>query len=472
MTLALDEKPFCGLSDPRFESVPLSVASLGDAAVDFAAAAGLFADPWQVRVLRGGMGVKPDRRWAARQVGVLVPRQNGKGTVLEIRELYAMFVGEERLIIHSAHRYDTSQDHFRRMCALIEGNPDLDRHVKSVSKVIGKESITLRSGCQLKFKARTLSGSGRGFSCDLLVLDESFLLPEAALAAMLPTLSARPNPQTWFTSSAGMADSDALWRVVKRGRAGEPNLAYFEWGVGSGVDVSDREVWRSVNPGRVTMDVLEDDYALMTPEDFAREHLGAWDDARDDWVIPRPVWDLLADNSLEPPRPAGKVAFAVDVRPDLSRASVAVAGGLEGGARQVQVIDNRAGTAWIPERLQDLTGRYESYGVVIDSAGAARAIIDQVEAAAIPVIEMGFTEAKEAFGQFYESAVDARTVRHLNQPELNAALKGATTRMSGDALLWDRKNTTVDITPLVAVTLALWGWTTRHGTGDPLGAFY
>jgi hypothetical protein len=83
----------------------------------------------------------------------------------------------------------------------------------------GHEAIILRNGNRLKFKARTVGGAGRGFSADLLVLDEAMLLPEQALDAMLPTLAARKNPQVWFTSSAGTPDSAALWRIVKRGRA-------------------------------------------------------------------------------------------------------------------------------------------------------------------------------------------------------------------------------------------------------------
>jgi hypothetical protein len=36
-------------------------------------------------------------------------------------------------------------------------------------------------------------------------------------------------------------------------------------------------------------------------------------------------------------------------------------------------------------------------------------------------------------------------------------LKGATQRPLGDRWAWSRKNSSIDISPLVAVTLALWG---------------
>lgn len=52
------------------------------------------------------------------------------------------------------------------------------------------------------------------------------------------------------------------------------------------------------------------------------------------------------------------------------------------------------------------------------------------------------------------------TLRHLDDPALNTALAAARKRAlgAGGAWAWHRKDST-DITPLVAVTLALWGLT-------------
>ncbi|MGZ4524223.1 MAG: terminase TerL endonuclease subunit, partial [Mycobacteriaceae bacterium] len=162
-----------GKQEPRFSSVPPYSVTLGDDAVEFAAKAGLHLDPWQQMVLRESMGLAKGGKWAAPRVGLLVPRQNGKGSVLEALELFHMFVLNTPLIVHSAHKFDTSQEHFLRLRTLIEGNPDLDRHVKAAPTSTGHEAIILRNGNRLKFKARTVGGAGRGFSADLLVLDEA-----------------------------------------------------------------------------------------------------------------------------------------------------------------------------------------------------------------------------------------------------------------------------------------------------------
>ena len=52
--------------------------------------------------------------------------------------------------------------------------------------------------------------------------------------------------------------------------------------------------------------------------------------------------------------------------------------------------------------------------------------------------------------------VSEGTVRHLGSGELSEAIKGACTRSLADAWVWSRRSSGVDISPLVASTLALW----------------
>ena len=46
---------------------------------------------------------------------------------------------------------------------------------------------------------------------------------------------------------------------------------------------------------------------------------------------------------------------------------------------------------------------------------------------------------------------------HTDQPQVNVALSVARKRAIGAGWAWNRKTATADITPIVAVTLALWG---------------
>ena len=76
--------------------------------------AGLELDPWQRYVLDVALRVRPDDRWAAFEVALIVARQNGKGAVLEARELAGLFLDlpDEKLILHSAHEFKTCSGAF------------------------------------------------------------------------------------------------------------------------------------------------------------------------------------------------------------------------------------------------------------------------------------------------------------------------------------------------------------------------
>ena len=106
--------------------------------------------------------------------------------------------------------------------------------MKRIRTANGSEMIELKTGQRLQFVART-AGSGRGFSADTVILDEAYELGDDQMAALLPTLSARPNPQIWYTSTAGKETSVQLGRVRERGIAGDdPSLAFFEWSADGG----------------------------------------------------------------------------------------------------------------------------------------------------------------------------------------------------------------------------------------------
>jgi phage terminase large subunit-like protein len=220
-----------GYQEPRIRSVPPYASTSGDEAIELCAMAGLYLDPWQQLVLRDSLGEDVNGRWSAFEVGLVVPRQNGKGSLLEARELVGLFLLNENLILHSAHEFKTAQEAFRRIRRLVEETPTLRKQVapRGIKTSHGEEGIELKDGRRLRFVARS-TGSGRGFTADLVILDEAYNLPAEAMAALLPTLSARPDPQIWYTSSAGMAESDWLRKIRRRGMEGtSKRLAYFEW---------------------------------------------------------------------------------------------------------------------------------------------------------------------------------------------------------------------------------------------------
>jgi len=286
---------------PRLSSVPPADWSEGRNAVELAALAGLELDDWQAHVLECGLGRRAGR-WAAFEACLIVARQNGKGAVLEALELAALFLFDDvRLILHSAHEFKTAAEAFLRIRQLIEGNPDFEREVSRIRTAAGAEAVELKNGKRLRFVARS-SGSGRGFSSDLVILDEAYQLGDQEMAALLPTLSARPDPQVWYTSTAGFPTSTQLGLVRARGlRGGDPSLAFLEWSVDEqGYDDADERCWAQANPGlgiRIGADYIAKERAALTPEVFARERLSVGDYPAEDggWAtISADAWGACA----------------------------------------------------------------------------------------------------------------------------------------------------------------------------------
>lgn len=442
-------------------------------------------DPWQAFVLEEALGERPDGKWSAFEVGVIVSRQNGKGSIREARELAGLFLFGAQLILHSAHEFKTAQEAFRRVLGLIQNTPDLDRRVARVRTSHGEEGIELRDGARLRFVARS-TGSGRGFSGDCVILDEAYNLPDSAIEALMPTMSARPNPQMWYTTSApdkDLAPCDQVARVRRRAISGGGvgSLAYFEWSIDPHVeecppgcadhdDPADPASWAKANPGmgiRITDEHVAREHESMGATGFARERLGVgnYPSDGDGWhVIGKETWARLADAGSEMGQ---TVVFSADVTPDRSMGGISVAGWRADGHAHVEVVEHRRGTGWMVERLVELAERWKPAAVVVDAAGPAGSLIKPLELAGITVTVPTTREVGQACSGFYD-AVDQQRLHHLDQAPLNAALAGAEKRTLGDAWAWARRGVSVDISPLVAATLALWGLETVPADGDPL----
>ena len=445
-----------GAQRPRVSSVPEAVSSSGIEAIDLAASVGLMLDPWQQLVLEGGCGERADGKWSAFEVAVVCPRQNGKNGILEARELAGLFLFGEKLILHSAHEFKTAQEAFRRVLTLVENSDDLRKKVARVRTSHGEEGIELRDGARLRFIARS-TGSGRGFSSDCTILDESYALSAEAMGALLPTLSARPNPQVWYTSSAGKRDSSQLMMVRDRGRAGgDPGLAYFEWSAGPEASVDDRAAWALANPAmgiRIGEEFIERELAALPLTEFRRERLGVWDDeaAGSDWVIPIEAWKACADPASEVEDP---VVFAPDVSFDRAWASISVAGTRSDGLPAVEVVDYRKGTSWVAPRLAELVQRHGALGIGLDPGGPSGSLIPELESLGVPLILMSARDIAQGCGAFYDAVVQG-ALRHRDQPELTAAVSAARKRPLGDAWAWSRKEAVSEITTLISATVAL-----------------
>jgi len=476
--------------------------------VALCASAGITFDPWQQLALEAMLWERPGGRWSAFEVGLLLARQNGKNEVLMGRELYGLFVANEPLILHSAHEYRTADEAFRRIKAVVTNCRDMSRKVKRILESHGEEGIELLAtpawvfgaggrmvrqsvAPRLRFLART-GGAARGFTASTTVWDEAFNLPDHVVNAQLPTMSAVPNPQLIYASSA--VDQTihpygvVLARVRARALAGQdPALAWLEW---QGDETRYRELASTgnrrlikeflaepqqhvaANPAvgyRISLEHTVKELRTMSSRTFAVERLniGDWPAIdEDETVIDMDRWAAIADPES---RPTGTIALSADVSPDRKWATIASAGRRFDDRLHIKIVHHRPGTHWIVDALADLTERYEDEvcAVVIDPAGPVGALIPDLHEAGIGdkapdgrglLVRINARELAQACGAIYQEVQpDNDGIRHCGQDNLDDAMRDVATRTLSDAWAWSRKHSGGDITPVVGVTLAAHG---------------
>jgi phage terminase large subunit-like protein len=401
---------------------------------------------------------KADGRWAASTALLVMPRQNGKNSVLEAVELAGLFLFGDRRIIHTAHLATTAADHMRRMVALITQSPELEA-VCQFYFANGKEAIVRSdTGARLEFITRGRK-TIRGGSPERVIFDEALYLTDEQIQAIIPSMSAQSmnaegSPQMIYTSSAPLPESDVLHRVRDACIAGSlQNAFYAEWGCEPGADPTDRNNWYQSNPGmgiRISEDwVAENELPIMSPEAFAIERLGVVNSSQlvskvlgwDDWLAA-----IDKDSSVV----SGHASLAVG--PGMSYAALGYAGVRADGLLHVEVARHEPGTAWVVEAAQNAvadTGR----PLVVDPKSPTSGLVSRLREAGVPLLELSSTDFVQSCAALQADVLNGR-VRHRDQPALNASVTGADIRPVGEAWAFSARVSTVDITPLLAVTLA------------------
>lgn len=183
---------------PRLHVAPPATRSdLGVLAAQFASDYGLTPDPWQQLVLDDWLA-ENGNRYAALTCGLSCSRQNGKNGIIEVRELFGM-VGRGEAILHTAHQVKTARKAFKRLLHFFGRQvndpaakfPELNALVTEMRHVNGQEAIFLANGGSVEIVARS-QGSGRGFTVDVLVMDEAQDLSDDDLEALMPATSSAP----------------------------------------------------------------------------------------------------------------------------------------------------------------------------------------------------------------------------------------------------------------------------------------
>lgn len=460
-----------GSQTPTFHCAPDCVTNAAGEAVDLMAQLGRPLDPWQQFVLELWLGERGDGLWAAFECFEWVQRQNGKGEPLIARELAGLFLFGELLVLHTAHKAEAVRNAWLRTRELVEGSDDLTRRVKRFNQKDGEEGIELMSGAELQFRVRSGRGKGRGLSGDCVVADEALYLTQEDVDSFGPTLLARPHAQVILAGTPPADPDSPVVALRARAHAGAARVAGAEWTSPPKVDPDDPAAQARVNPTfgrRITAERMADMRRLLGEAGFLRECMGVWPDPATGRTIDPRRWATLSDS--ESRRGDGVTTIGVSVAPMRDVAAVVLYGTRADGLGHLQLVDHRAGTDWIPERLVEL----------LDTVGSALVGMTRGTAASLDrLAEVGITAPERpeepehgdlvvlagpdmaaACGQLVD-AVRQATLRVIPSPDFDTAVAGASTRLVGDGITWVRRGLGTEAAPVEAASVARWVHATK-----------
>jgi hypothetical protein len=413
----------------------------------------------------------PAGRYAYPVCVIQLPRQVGKtafafdlalGRCLEHRDYAAAYTSQ------TGHA--TTERFNERMTEL--ATTALAGRVRS-RRSAGTERMTLGAGSYLKaFPPK--DGALRGSALDLVIVDEPQEIGEAQGYALdqtiLPVFTTRPRRQLILIGTAGTDQSAYLARYLAMARAGEPGVALVEYGATSEDDPADPAVWHRVHPGLAVgltdEDALRSALAVMGPAGFAREFLCVWQTSSDR-VIGAVDWAAIRHRDGTPADGVPPV-LGCDVAVDRSGAAVVACWPDTEGHPTLEVIEHGPGTDWAAGRLLGLHAAHGSPVVLDGGTGPASTVVDQLRGRGdeLPPWVRAVTprEYTTACAQLLDGIGD-KSIRHRGDPALDAAVAAAARRTVGDGWAWSRRLPTVDVSPLVAASLALYG--DRHRPPAP-----
>lgn len=445
--------------------------------------------PWQKWMLVHALETLDDGTFRFRTVCLLVARQNGKSTLMQVLSLWRLFVDGVPLVIGTAQNLDIAEEVWQGAVDMAQESDELAGEIEQVFMQPGKKFLKLASGSRYKVQSASRRG-GRGLSGDLILLDE---LREhqtwESWSAVTKTTMARALAQVWAASNAGDTSSVVLshLRRLAHKALGDPDgifgddvdeledniddesLGIFEWSAAPGRDIWDREGWAEANPSlghSITERAIAAAAATDPERVFRTEVLCQWVTAMAEGAFPTGVFEAAV---VKDDRFRGHPVLALDVRYGVQQSvSIGAVGAGESGTdlAVVAMYEQGGGRKWsesqIVEWVVDALDGYGIREIAVDSYGENGPLIPQLRDAGVDVVELNTTDMRNACVGFHAAVLNGN-VHHFAEEPLQVAVVGARRRKSGEAWLWSRVNSVTDVGPLMAVAAAWW---VHHNTAD------
>lgn len=438
---------------------------------------GLGFDGWQQGATRLILGKRADGLYASTIGGVFLslPRQVGKTYMLSaiVFALCLLFPG--LTVLWTAHRLKTTGETHKAWKALAK-RKRIAPMVETIRSGSGDWEVQFRNGSRILLGARE-NGFGRGFAkVDIVVFDEAQILTDRALDDMVPAANASTFPAGALILYAGTPPkpddpSEVFTRARETALSGESDdMLYIECSADPSVDPTK---WP---PGYVDFEALAEanpSYPLRTPrasilrmakqlsrESLRREGYGIWDlkTANTPTIAPAAWTAGLVREAPDGP-PAYGVRFSLDGQ------AVSLAGAVLDGERvHVEAIARLSADDLAMDDLplaQWLAARFATCAaIVVDGKAGVGALVEDLRTLGVlgyKLIVPTTDQAITAHAQFL-ATINAGTLTHPDQTELNQAAKVATKRPIGTAGGWGWRSVDgSDVLDLEAATLAAYG---------------
>ena len=444
---------------PRFSTArDPGAPTYGPAVAALAEALGWNLLPWQRQFADVVCEIHPSGvGWRYPTVIATTPRQCGKSSVLGAILMHRAIAFPDSMHWYTAQTGLAARDTWRKWQSRLA---DTMHGRWSYRMAAGEERATFKASRGFIRAFPPTPKALHGQQGDTVVPDECWAFtPEqgdALLQAVVPTQATRPWRQLIAISTAG-DDESVWWRSwIERGRAAvdDPtsSIAYFEWSAPDDAPHDDPATWAAYHPGYpylINDDAMRAALDQFGVEGFGRGYLNRWPAAESSW---RAGWpQLVTDEKIPQDAP---VYIAADAAPNHRTASIVAAAVLPSGRIGVEVIDTRPGVDWLPQRLAQLVARHRT-DLVIHRTGPLGYMLEELHRRGVRVTPATASDYGDAVARFRTLAA-AGQLAHYADPRLTSAVDGAVSRHSGDREVWSRRDTSIDISPLVAATFAAW----------------
>lgn len=393
-----------------------------------------------------------------------VMRQQGKTLIewsaeLHLAILWEAYDGKAQAIAYSGQSGSMARQKFRKEHWPMLKNSSLRPAVARPRFAAEDTGIDFANGAILTIWSSS-EDAGHSLTVDMVVEDEIWVdSDDRREQAAVPAMATRRDAQRRLASTAGTEKSVYYLRKQAAGRAAvesgqDTGMAYVEFAFDPKDDPEDPRTWWGAMPAlghTITERTVRAALDQMRGEDGdLTEFLRAWGNVTKrtagDKIIPQELWVVVRD---EHARVGDRRVFALSGSVDRDYATI-VAADREGNAA---VVDRRAGIGWAEERCHELWKAYRA-PIAIDVGDPAGYLVERLTDRGVDVKRYTAQTYAHAYGSFFDRLKDQR-MRVFPDRDLDAAVEGAARRPLGDAWAWARKSAEVDISPLVALTLAL-----------------